>query len=51
MKKQFIYFLSLVIGLTGFTGCTKWTDYNPREDFRITEMDYLQSESDKRPWP
>jgi hypothetical protein len=48
MKKQFIYFLSLVIGLTGFTGCTKWTDYNPREDFRITEMDYLQSESDYR---
>lgn len=29
-------------------GCKKWVDYNPREDFKITELDYLQSESDYR---
>ena len=28
--------------------CKKWVDYNPREDFRITELDYLKSESDYR---
>lgn len=31
-----------------FSSCTKWVDYNPREDFRITELDYLRSESDYR---
>jgi len=31
-----------------FSSCKKWVDYNPREDFRITELDYLRSESDYR---
>jgi tetratricopeptide (TPR) repeat protein len=31
-----------------FTACKKWVDYNPHEDFRITELDYLASESDYR---
>jgi hypothetical protein len=31
-----------------FSSCTKWVDYNPREDFSITELDYLKSESDYR---
>ncbi len=31
-----------------FSSCTKWVDYNPREDFQITELDYLKSESDYR---
>lgn len=30
------------------SSCKKWVDYNPREDFRITELDYLSSESDYR---
>ncbi len=30
------------------SSCKKWVDYNPREDFRITELDYLRSESDYR---
>lgn len=28
--------------------CKKWVDYNPHEDFKITEKDYLKSESDYR---
>lgn len=31
-----------------FSSCTKWVDYNPHEDFLITELDYLKSESDYR---
>ncbi len=31
-----------------FTSCNKWVDYNPHEDFQITELDYLRSESDYR---
>lgn len=46
---------SLIIRTTLFAGlifsqlsCKKWLDYNPREDYRITELDYLASESDYR---
>lgn len=31
-----------------FGACESWIDYDPRDDFRITEMDYLQSEEDYR---
>ncbi|MBS4043021.1 MAG: RagB/SusD family nutrient uptake outer membrane protein [Chitinophagaceae bacterium] len=31
-----------------FTSCNKWVDYNPHEDFLITDLDYLRSESDYR---
>lgn len=48
MKKITINILGLLLVVTLFTACKKWTDYNPREDFRITELDYLQSESDYR---
>ncbi len=48
MKTFFIkstFFALLVVSLAS---CKKWLDYNPHEDFRITELDYLQSESDYR---
>lgn len=31
-----------------FGSCKKWVDYNPHDDFKITELDYLKSESDYR---
>jgi starch-binding outer membrane protein, SusD/RagB family len=37
----------LITGMM-FTSCNKWVDYNPHEDFLITELDYLKSESDYR---
>ncbi|RXK62630.1 RagB/SusD family nutrient uptake outer membrane protein [Lacibacter luteus] len=46
MKKTLFYIAGLLM-LT-LASCKKWVDYNPREDFRITELDYLQSESDYR---
>lgn len=30
------------------SSCNKWVDYNPHEDFLITELDYLKSENDYR---
>lgn len=48
MKTTSFKILSLVLLLTLLNSCKKWVDYNPREDFRITELDYLKSESDYR---
>lgn len=39
------FFALLVVSLAS---CKKWLDYNPHEDFRITELDYLKAESDYR---
>jgi starch-binding outer membrane protein, SusD/RagB family len=36
--------------LTGGTliSCNKWVDYNPKDDFKITDQEYLKSEADYR---
>jgi tetratricopeptide (TPR) repeat protein len=36
--------------LTGslFISCNKWVDYNPKDDFKITDQEYLRSEADYR---
>ncbi len=48
MKKITINIASLFLLTLMLASCKKWVDYNPREDFRITELDYLASESDYR---
>lgn len=48
MNKSIIKIFTLVIMVSLFSACKKWVDYNPREDFRTTELDYLKSESDYR---
>ena len=48
MKNTYIKILSLVFLLTMLDSCKKWVDYNPHEDYKITELDYLKSESDYR---
>src|SRR6201999_680963 len=30
------------------SSCKKWVDYNPHDDYAITDQDYLQSESNYR---
>jgi starch-binding outer membrane protein, SusD/RagB family len=39
---------SLLVFVTLFTSCQKWIDYDPHDDFKITELDYLRTESDYR---
>ncbi len=48
MKTIHIKVLSLFVLIVILSSCKKWVDYNPHEDFKITELDYLQSESDYR---
>lgn len=48
MKKTTIKLATAALLMLSFSACKKWVDYNPREDFRITELDYLRSESDYR---
>ena len=48
MKNIHIKILSLVFLITMLSSCKKWVDYDPKEDFRITEQEYLKSESDYR---
>lgn len=48
MKNIHIKILSLVTVMTVLTSCKKWVDYNPHENYQITELDYLKSETDYR---
>lgn len=48
MKKMTIKLASLLLLATLFTACKKWVDYNPQEEYKITDLDYLRSESDYR---
>jgi tetratricopeptide (TPR) repeat protein len=48
MNYRIIKLFTLLSVVTLFTACKKWVDYDPHEDFRTTELDYLKSESDYR---
>jgi tetratricopeptide (TPR) repeat protein len=45
---KIIKITSLLVIITMLGSCKKWVDYNPHDDFKITELDYLKSESDYR---
>ncbi len=34
--------------VTTMASCKKWVDYQPRQDYKVTDQDYLRSESDYR---
>ena len=46
MNKNII--ASLLVFAFLFTSCKKWVEYNPHDDFKITELDYLKTETDYR---
>ncbi|MEO9021879.1 MAG: RagB/SusD family nutrient uptake outer membrane protein [Ginsengibacter sp.] len=46
--KNNIKILSLFFFITVFSSCKKWVDYNPHDDYEVTDLDYLKSESDYR---
>ncbi|MEP6712281.1 MAG: RagB/SusD family nutrient uptake outer membrane protein [Ferruginibacter sp.] len=48
MKNIKIKILSLLLFTVILASCKKWVDYNPHEDYKITELDYLKSETDYR---
>ncbi len=48
MKNNFYKILFLVLLTTTLVSCKKWVDYDPHDDFRVTDLDYLKTESDYR---
>ena len=48
MKNLMTKTLSLVMLSLVLFSCKKWVDYDPHDDFKITELDYLKTESDYR---
>lgn len=43
-----IKIIGLVLFIASLASCKKWIDYNPRDEFKISDLEYLQSESDYR---
>ena len=48
MNNKIIKVFTWLLMVSLLPACKKWVDYNPHEDFRTTELDYLKSESDYR---
>jgi hypothetical protein len=48
MKKIYMKIAGLVVIATLLGSCKKFIDYNPHEDFIVTDLDYFKSESDYR---
>ncbi len=48
MKKLQIRITGLLLTVTMLTACNKWVDYDPKDDFKITDLEYFKSEADYR---
>ena len=48
MKHIQIKILGLLLISSMLTACKKWVDYNPKDDFKITDQEYLKNEGDYR---
>ena len=46
--KNNIKIIGLIILISMAASCKKWVDYNPHDDYKITDLDYLKSENDYR---
>ncbi|MBK8610969.1 MAG: RagB/SusD family nutrient uptake outer membrane protein [Chitinophagaceae bacterium] len=48
MKQLQIKLTGVLLLAMVFVSCNKWVDYNPKDDFKITDQEYLRSEADYR---
>jgi hypothetical protein len=48
MKYSNIKIAAAALALLILASCKKWVDYDPHDDFQVTELDYLKTESDYR---
>lgn len=48
MKQLQIKIIGTLLLSMLFISCNKWVDYNPKDDFKITDQEYLKSEADYR---
>jgi starch-binding outer membrane protein, SusD/RagB family len=44
--KNIKYIIGLALLLPILTGCKKWVDFNPKDEYAITEADYLKTAAD-----
>ncbi len=48
MKNFQLKVLGILLAGTLFISCNKWVDYSPKDDFKITDLEYFKTESDYR---
>ena len=48
MKNLQTKILGILLAGTMLISCNKWVDYNPKDDFKITDQEYFKSEADYR---
>lgn len=48
MNNRIIKVFTLLAVMVSFTACEKWVDYDPHDEFKVTDQDYLRSENDYR---
>lgn len=49
MKKfNYIKIASALLLVTVLASCKKWVEYDPKDEYKITDLDYLKTESDYR---
>ncbi len=48
MKKIQIKIVGILLAGTMLVSCNKWVDYDPKDDFKITDLEYFKSEADYR---
>lgn len=48
MRNQIKILLAGALLMASLSSCKKWIEYDPKEDFQITELNYLSSEADYR---
>ncbi|MFT3982012.1 MAG: RagB/SusD family nutrient uptake outer membrane protein [Ferruginibacter sp.] len=47
-KRIYIRIISVLLLTASLVSCKKWVEYNPHDDYLVTDLDYLKSESDYR---
>jgi hypothetical protein len=48
IMKKYLQMLLMLALIGSLEACTKFVDYNPHEDYKVTDQDYLKSETDYR---
>ncbi|RFZ92722.1 RagB/SusD family nutrient uptake outer membrane protein [Mucilaginibacter conchicola] len=48
MNRKYIKLIGVVMLITSLTACKKWVQNDPHDRYQVTDLDYLQSESDYR---
>ena len=48
MQRSYLKIISVLLFVGILSSCKKWVDYDPHDDFEVTDLDYLRSETDYR---